>query len=1098
MSSRSKRLSVLVFAIGFSVLSAIAPRASAQTSAATINGSVHDESGAPIPNVDVIVTNQGTGVKTTVTTNSAGDFTVSGLAVGTYTVAASKQGFQPFQTAGDFLGAAQTLTVNAVLKIGQVSSEVTVAASAAQVQLSTSEVSNVVSQEQVANLPLNGRNYQGLAALMPGVVNVNVGTELGTGGRQTRNAMAINGMGTAATLYTLDGIWNMNTGNMAQTTILPNPDQVQEVRTYQNNFSPKDSLMGASVVMVTTKSGTREFHGTLFEYLRNDALDARNFFSPSVPALKQNIFGGNVGGPVLFPGYNKNRDKTFFFLSMQGVVRNQASVNLGASPTADMRAGRFDYPIIDPVTGNPFPQIGGQWVIPASRINQNSVALLNALAPLPNYSSGFLNYINLNPTTLREIDSQIKVDHNFNSKWRLMGDYFDTHQFLDYAYDPSIGDNGSPFPSNRENDLTRNKLARLELTGTITPNMVNQISVGTNIYVLDLELAGKWQLSDVPAYQSILPFNGFLSNKLPEIQFAGGWSEIGAPAGRPLPHAADLENAFADDWSWSHGKHFIEAGFNLVKETKRQLTNAQSNGRWSFDGRFTGDSIADFLLGNSANFYQQSSSRLPYVHGTIASPYVVDHWKATRRLTINAGMRFEFMPEPHAQTGYETLFDPSRFDPAKVPIVNPDGTITPTPNYDPSNGLIRNGLNGIPNNFTNQHQWYFNPSVGFAWDVLGNGKTSLRGGYGITHSRVFTGSDCSKDCASNYPDITSLTLENASFPNPIGTGAVAPLGAPSLNSMDLNQQAAQVQSFSLTVEHEFPANWFVSIGGAGNIGRHVPSQYDRNQPYPISGFDFDPAINSGTFPYLRPPYPGWATITTDVSTTNLWWSGLLASVRHQVGKGLFLSASYTWSHALSDTRGNELFQNNNSTQDIYHPRADYGNSDFNVGQVFAFSYVWSLPFFANSTGLTHTFLGGWRYTGTTTIQSGFSLDPTLSVSEPGLAIRPNIVPGVSLQGPKTVAEWFNTAAFTQAPPGFFGNAGNGIITGPGLVNFDMGFYKDFHLTERHVIQFRSEFFNIFNHTNFNEVDTAYGDGSFGQVVGAADPRIIEFALRWQF
>ncbi len=392
----------------------------------------------------------------------------------------------------------------------------------------------------------------------------------------------------------------------------------------------------------------------------------------------------------------------------------------------------------------------------------------------------------------------------------------------------------------------------------------------------------------------------------------------------------------------------------------------------------------------------------------------------TSRLTLTLGLRWHFMPVPHAQRGFETAFDPRRFDPTKTPVVNGDGTITPTPNYDPLNGLVRNDVNGVPDNFTTRHEWYWNPSVGFAWDVFGDGKTSLRGGYGITSTRVFTGSDCARSCAANPPEITSLTLIAPSFPNPTGTGVAAPLGAPSLSSEDLDLRAAQIQTYSLTLEHEFPGNWFVSMGGAGNIGRHVPSQYDR------------------------------------------------------------------------------LFEDNNSTQDVYHPRADYGNSDFNVAQLFSFSHVWSLPFFNDTTGWKHVALAGWKYAGTTTIQNGFSLDPMLSVDNQGLATRPNRVAGASVRGPKTASEWFNKSAFDRPPFGFFGDAGNGIIGGPGLVNFDMGFYKDFRVTEHHAIQFRSEFFNIFNHTNFNVVDTTFGDGQFGQVVGAADPRIIEFALRWQF
>ena len=372
MSKRSRSFGVLILAMGFCAQFLLITSALAQTTSGIINGAVRDSSGAIVPDAEVTATNLETSVKNTVRTNGNGDFTLAALPVGSYSVTVSKSGFNTFQVTSVFLGGAQTSTINAVLSVGSVTSQVTVAGNTTQIQLTTSELSNVVSQEQVADIPLNGRNYQGLSALMPGVVNVNVGTQLGTGGRETRNAMGINGMGTAGTLYLVDGTWNMNSGNMAQTTILPNPDQIQEVRTYQNNFSPKDSLMGASVVMVTTKSGSRQFHGTLFEYFRNDALDARNYFSPTVPALKQNIFGGNVGGPIFIPGhYNKDREKTFFFLSEQGVFRHDASINLGASPTSAMRMGVFDEAITDPSTGLHSPNkaaLGSSLQIASSRM----------------------------------------------------------------------------------------------------------------------------------------------------------------------------------------------------------------------------------------------------------------------------------------------------------------------------------------------------------------------------------------------------------------------------------------------------------------------------------------------------------------------------------------------------------------------------------------------------------------------------------------------------------------------------------------------------------------------------------------------------------
>ena len=1081
----------MLLGMGFTAVSTVR----AQSASSTVNGTAQDKSGALIPGAHVAVTNQATGVRQETVTTAEGNFSMPGLQSGTYSVTVTKPGFQTFTEKDIFVGPSVTRSVNAVLGVGEVETTVTVEASAAQVQLTTSQVSNYVGERQVEELPLNGRNYQSLSALMPGVLNTGVGSTQGQGGFNTSNTMSINGMGTGATLYLLDGVWNMNTGNMTQTTITPNPDSIQEVRTLQNNPAQKFALLGASVVMLQTRSGSSQFHGALFEYLRNDAFDARNFFSPGVLPLKQNIFGGTIGGPLFLPRiYPRGRSKTFFFFSEQAVRKHIASTLLGATPSADMRNGLFPNKITDPDTGQPFPQNGaGQYMIPASRLNKNSLTLLNALAELPNNpGGGFLNYINANPEILSQNDVQIKVDHNVGNKLRLMGEYFDLRQTDDL---PAHTWAGSPFTTNTQSFLTRSKLAQLQATYIMSPTMVNQISLGSNIYVVDLtpnKLVYKDQLQN---FQSTLPFNGFLSNRLPSVSFTGGWSAFGVAQNMPLIHASDLEDTLTDDWSWVKGKHSIDAGFNLVFSTKRQNVFSASNGNWVFTGKFSGDPIADYLLGRAASFNQTSGERRPYIHGAIASPYVQDTWKVNARLTLNYGVRLMYMPLANIQPGYGSLFDPSRYSASKAPVVNRNGTVTPTPGYDPLNGLVFNGVNGIPQNFSNEHRWYLNPTAGFAWDVTGRGATSLRGGFGVTRARVFTGTDCTYSCPNNPPFLQNINLVDPLFPNPLGTGSVTPPAAQSLSGASFDNQATAVYTYSLTLEQQWKG-WLFSAGGVGNQVRHQGISLNLNQPMPVGGYDFPADINTGTFPYFYGPYYGWGSISHSNTVGNASWNGLLLSARHQMGHGLFLSGSYTWAHGLQDGQGSSF--GNNGVQNSYNFRSNRGNSTVNVAQIATFSWIYELPFLQHAAGVRRTILGGWKYNGITTIQSGLSLTPGLSVANQGLATRPNVVSGQALTYPKRVDEWFNTAAFARPAYGYFGNAGPGILTGPGVLNFDMGLYKDFRFTERAQLQFRSEFFNVFNHTNFAGVSTAVGAGNFGKVTSARDPRIMEFSLRLRY
>jgi len=1074
------------------------------TATGTINGNVSDATGALVPNATVTLTNEATGAHTTTTSNADGSYIFPGLEIANYGITVAKQGFETSNVTGIALHPSIVTTINVILKVGETVTEVTVSATLATVQTQTSEVSNEVAAAQVETLPLNGRNYQSLSALMPGVTNLNPGVSEGPGGFLTSNTMSINGMGASGTLYSLDGLWNMNTGNMTQTTITPNPDTIQEVRVLQNNYSVQYGLLQSSVVLLATKSGTDHFHGTAFEYLRNTQLDARNFFSPTVPVLNQNIFGYTIGGPIYIPGHlNSAKKRTFFFWSQQWTDQHVGNVVLGADPTAAERLGDFsslcpagfttgglcsstaspNIQLVNPVSKVPYQMNN---IASTSTLSTNSLALLNALAPPPNdAANGFNNYINVTPTINTTRDDQIKIDHNFSDRVRMMAEYLDDRQTNNSATETFLGD---PYSTNRQPITTGNQLAQIQLTATLTPSMVNTTSIGMNNYVVSLAVTGITQRSQVSSFSETLPYNGFRSDRLPTINFSQGWAPLGTAYQLPLNHASDLEDTLSDDWSWLHGKHYIQAGANLVLGTKRQDSFDQSNGLWGFSGNFTGSAMADYLIGQSTSFSQSSTWPRPYDHYPIFSPYVQDRIKVSRRLTVTAGFRWEFIPRPHAQTGYDSIFIPSDYNPANAPIVSPTGSITATPTYDPLNGLVRNGLNGTPENFFTNHSYFAAPSLGFAYDVFGDGKTSLRGGYGLTYQRTFTNGDCSYSCADNPPLDTTLSLLNAPFPSPFGAAAAAP-STLSISSADKDFKPAQIQSYSLSVEHQFKGDFIASLAFAGTIQRDLPEGVQDSQALPDAPYNFNPAINAGTATSsYYGPYPQWASIGNTKAEGSGFWNALEVNVRHPAGHNIMLTGSYTFQHGLDST----------NVQDTYHPGAYYGPTGNYVPQVLTFSLIWTIPYLQNAKGVEGTALGGWKYSTVGTVQSGFLQTPGMSAALAGLAGRPDVVAGQKTPGPKSVADWFNTAAYYQPAPGYFGNAGTGSILGPGTVNFDMAFYKVFKIKENFAFEFRAELFNIFNHANFNGISTGYGSGNFGAITSAADPRIAEFALRLRF
>jgi hypothetical protein len=795
---------------------------------------------------------------------------------------------------------------------------------------------------------------------------------------------------------------------------------------------------------------------------------------------------------------------------------------------------------------------GTFYQVPTARINTSSEAYLKTLYPAPNYSStaNTNNYVNLQTVTTYQRDDQYKIDHYFTPNYHLLAEYFQEYQ----KYAQNLVSSGTT-PISSETDFTNNKLALVSLTQTLTPHMVNTTNIAMNIFLLNLTVVGKTDVSQIPGFSETLFYpNANYSTRTPVISLAGSLAGQGIN-GRPIPHASDLDDTVNDNWSWLKGKHNFTAGVNFVWNTKRQQSIFATNGSYTFSGTSraptsaqktaTGtcasgavatactqdDGVADMLLGYISAFSQYSYEPHGDIHDFSWSPYFEDRYQFNKNLTLTLGLRIYHMPLPYGVPNSETDFVPSAFNPALAPTVNEFTGATAIPTGTTySNGLLFNNgqANGLPVNFSNNHIWYFAPDGGFAWDVFGDGKTSLRGGFGESYTRIFTNQDCSFNCDANPPAFTNEALSNLVFPstsswNVAGAGgtAAATTSAATVTATDPYIQASPVASFSLGVQHQFPAHFVASIVGAQARIQHLVATWNQNQPKPtvVGGvsYDFNPLINSnpanankGDSSAYWAPYQGFGAINT--INTRLWqeWNGLEVQVKHPMGKGLNVTGSYTYSHNTTNLAG---------SIDPYNLNRFHGNAEsLNYPHSLTITAIYTLPFFLTSGNLLEKeLLGGWSFDNIAVFRSGTSLSPGLSETDSGLALRPDQVPGTTTNGPKTwkvgsTQQWFNTSAFscpgtvsgvscgtfTAASDGLYGMAQTGIIRGPGQEIFNTALYKTFDIMEKVHLEIRAEAFNTFNHTNPGNPNTTLGNANYGKITSAADPRILELAARLKF
>lgn len=1130
---------MLQLAALFSLLCVASPFLNAQASASSISGTVTDAMGAAIAGATITITNEATGVSHVETTDNSGFYSAEGLSVGQYRIDVAKPGFSENVTNGIQIDPGQRRANNVRLEVGSATSEIKVNANAVQVNTESSESGGTISSKQIDNLMLNGRNFQTLAIAIPGVSSTNAANALGGGGLEGGTTLIVNGSSVEYTTYTIDGVYNMNSGNLSNINILPVVDGIAEFSVLKDSYSAKYGFAGSGQVVVETKSGTDTFHGSAWDYLRNNAFDADNYFSTSTQALHQNIYGYTLGGPVIIPKiYNTDRSKkTFFFASNQWQAISAGSVIRGAVFPQAIRNGDFSSsPTLDgDLTLDAHSQallasegktncITGPKTLNPACFDPVAVGLLNAYVPLPNNASGgFQNYINEDPQTTSQIDYQFRVDHQINKNNQLIGRVM-YEQVLNGF--PNDAWSGTPYNTVTDAYYTTAFNGLVRVQSQITPTFMNTAGIAeTDDRPHILLRKGSATLPDGLTIVQSFPDAPSL-NRIPNVSIAEGWSGYGVGS-QPIS-ASDGEGLVTDDLSWIRGRHVLQAGALYMFGIKRQTVFTNPQGSFNFSGVHTGDPAADYMLGLDSSYSQASSEREGYFHYRQGEAYVQDDWKVKPRLTLNLGLRWVYFSNDTVSGDQVTSFNPALFDPSQSPIVTPTGTFIVNSSNAPLtsagtpanllNGLAFAGQNGVSSGFFTPVKTNFGPRIGFAYDLSGHGTTSLRGGYGIGYSRIPV-AVIYYAYGQNPPYNQSANILNSLLSNGTAGGtAVAPTPQ-NLNGVPFSFTPTQIQSYSLTLEHQVVSNMVATLAYAGSQTRHLTSGVgggnDINWPLQVAApsvpgclaagqaasasYEFDPCLNTGVSSsnYTR-PYLGYSTINDQYDGGTANYNALQSAVNYRAGASQF-SLAYTWSKTLSTVAGRGAGNTTSQSAGAQNPRdwaAEYGPPSYDFTNDVSATWVYAIPYFKDSARPLALTLGNWSLAGLFLHQSGFALSPGMSLSTQGLASRPDQV--ASIQKIGTLNEWFNTSSFVAPAYGFYGDAANGTIRGPGYTSFNLSLYKTFPIHDRFALQVRAEAFNALNHPNFNNVDTGLGDGSYGQVNGAGDPRIMEFAMKLTF
>jgi len=1105
---------------------------------ATIVGTITDPSGSSIPNVAITITNNGTAAVRRTVSNEAGQYTVPSLGIGKYSIKAEAPGFKASQQNDIVLDVDAHARVDFQLQVGETKESVTVEAETTQVQSDSSEVSEVVNGQQMSLLATDGRNLVNLASLMPGVSST-VADFNGPSAQGSGFSISFNGLRPDHNVWMVDGGEDYDRGSGGKFNIMPSIDAVSEFRALTSNYSADYGLNSGATLSLVFKSGTTAFHGGAWEFFRNNDLDAANFFTNAAGAkpaeLRYNVFGFNIGGPVILPHYNHDRNKTFFFYNQEWRRFIQGGSNTVQTPTTAIENGVFpsNMPITVPsaaalnptelsrftslglVPGQPFPNN----TIPSSLISPLATAFIGLnVYPSPNTTSGGFPAFTGGANAPTYVGEQIvRIDQHFTDKFWIFGHW--VSEQLSQTYGTTLWA-GSNLPTVGDVFGNPSWSGVLHATYTISPTLVNEAAfnyAGNNIAVTP---TGIYQRTTAVNPPQLFPSDAL--NRLPGISIGG----LGLNDDYDASSFPWINNYRSyqprDDISWTHGKHSFKFGGQYMFNVKNQQLFGEAQGAFSFNGTYTGVGFADFLLGYANSYNELAVQDSGDWHTKTVAFYAQDNWRVSNHLTLNLGLRWEGIPHTYELNDRMSNFYPQLYNPADAGVFLPNsGNLSPnSPGLVPGvggasslllyqNGIGIQGKNGIPADIVQNHWNNWGPRLGFAYDPGGHGKTVLRGGFGIMYERV-QGNDV-YNMGPNAPFSASPTVNNVYFNNPLqsiatGQAATAPITTTSITGeSEYNYKNPTSYQWSMGVQHEFWHGAVAQVSYVGNVGTHQNEAADLNAPlYSSANLAERLEVAAGTIPVdtIR-PYPGYGQILLYDNAGRSRYNALQAEFRVQAWKNATLQFAYTYSKNYDTSTGVAV---NGSEGDLatlsnpYNRAYDWGLSSYDRPNVFIADYVWNIPLFERSTGAAKTILGGWTLSGVVTAESGLAYTETMSNA--GLGMGGNVTQRPDLTGslsyPDTRFVWFNPAAFTAPAAGVFGDEGKGVIRGPGRDNWDVSLFKDFAFGERAAgVQLRFESFNTFNHTQWNGLNTSFGSGA-GAITSAFDPRVLQLGAKFHF